>query len=1113
MTIVPAITISADDFVRALRESIGGGEYQFLAATINIDVTGSVDFSDLATQFAKGLLVENVRFLDTIRMTNCKFDGSVTFRSCTFDHSLDLGKTTFENGLCFSNCNFGVAGKKLDRVALSLDDGRVRGDIAFYKVTGYGRIMARRLKLSGNLEFAACAFEAESKDVALLDLSNSKVNGSINFETNKRPEALPQSLSESLGTVGTMRKSRLPRSRFANRKGGVSINLGGVEVTEDVILSCAHFIGRADLTSIECRGLASEGGFFSLSNADCRHVLPDQKTLVAGEGFGGAIIEGGLTLSGGHFGLIHLHGILILGELSLIDGHSGQIHVEDSICDGSGNERFVARTVLGNFVMIRWHCRDFLHLHPSEMKGSANDWGIRGIVINSTKIDRALSLWPGLSLQRLLQTYMGHSGGDKARPRFFTYAADGKLVDAEADPACRYLLNRWQRQLLVCGNVIIDHTTIGDDLVLTDIDVRENIGLSDGRIEILNSKVDGEVIFRSPISFLADSRMTAPLLHLLARRIVVGSHVETPAFGRAICHTLDMRGMEAKKVDLTGLCIREPPENDAGTSLNPASRPIDQATRNVPNATLSQMKVSGKVATFARLAKSTAKGIFDEISSVLSEPDAEHGHGIHVDPHPQKKDWQRELLTICFGPLAPSIQVPDKHLEASAHIPGALDLQHAEISELVISDASFRDHISRRHVTENGIVLDYAQISKLYVARGKPDHANPRRHNGFPVPVSLADISVKSWFLEDEDVNDSLQNSKSYMEKEAVLADPYLDLLDNDQVFRMSSYLAVERSLRDRGLTDEARKIFIAGTYRDVRTKSTKGSKSRSESRNWRRGDGRLRRPIASNWVLALLFCMTLGTATIYFGTNYLTQNYQLSVAGASLVLLGLFALRANVLRLKRPWSEYVEFVICAAWCAAVIYAIHLVAVFMAGASQFDFEWLSIGLVVLLGAGIVMSNALGRFVDQLYWSLVDYGTSAWRLAGVIFILMALSFSLVSPAAKNFAPTLLAQSVPAAQQKKNVTDAPGDWSFGERLWMTLRYHVPLVGAVISDEWQPAGQPLIIVGTSGCNERRALPTFVCAHWPTARDWFGFMLWANWILWPLFLPFLIRTLSRER
>ena len=146
---------------------------------------------------------------------------------------------------------------------------------------------------------------------------------------------------------------------------------------------------------------------------------------------------------------------------------------------------------------------------------------------------------------------------------------------------------------------------------------------------------------------------------------------------------------------------------------------------------------------------------------------------------------------------------------------------------------------------------------------------------------------------------------KSYIQKETAIAGPYLDLLDNDPVFRMSSYLAVEKSLRDRGFTEEARQIFIAGMYRDVRTKSAKGS--RPESTNWRRGDGRFRNAVTYDWVLASLLFLIFGAAAAYFRTDYLTKNYLHSVAGAAAVLLVIFALRSNVFRLKRQRREYVE--------------------------------------------------------------------------------------------------------------------------------------------------------------------------------------------------------------
>ena len=78
-------------------------------------------------------------------------------------------------------------------------------------------------------------------------------------------------------------------------------------------------------------------------------------------------------------------------------------------------------------------------------------------------------------------------------------------------------------------------------------------------------------------------------------------------------------------------------------------------------------------------------------------------------------------------------------------------------------------------------------------------------------------------------------------------------------------------------------------------------------------------------------------------------------------------------------------------------------------------------------------------------------------------------------------------------------------------MTLRYHVPLVGAVISEEWQPADRPLLLAGATICSQG-APSSPRCDYWPTARD-YGFTPRTNWILWLLFVPFLICTLSRER
>lgn len=1237
------------------------------------EVTGNTYFSDI--DFEKNLSIKNVDFRGTTTLNNRKFAGSVIFESCTFDQPLDLSKTVFENGLCFSGCSFGASGKRLDQAVLSLDDAKICGDVAFYEAKTRGRITARRLQLAGSLDFAACTIEAESNDDPLLDLGSSKIDGSVNFETNKLPEALARLIAERPDASVTAKAHRIPRSSFKNRKDTVSINLGAAKVTEDVVLSCAHFVGRVNLPSIKCSGLTSKAEFFALPTGVSQNLPSEQTTLGANESFGGAIIEGGLTLSGGRFGLIHLHGIAISGEINLIDGRSGQIQIEDSIRNGKDNEIFIAPASIGNFIMVRWHCRDFLRLHAHEIKEVPNEWGIRGITVISTKIDRAVSLWPGRSLELKLQGYLEGGAANKKPPRFFASTEAGKLVDVENNPDCRKFLNRWQRRLVLRGNIVFDHTTIGDDLVLTGVEVKGRPGFGDGRIDILNSNIDGEVIFRSPITFLADSRLTSPLLHLLARRFVASGDAHDSAFAVAICHTLDMRGVDAKKVDLTGLRIQEGANDQSKSLPSPASHPIALSTINLPNATLSNVKVSGRVAAFARLNKSVAAGIREEIDKVLKGGNNHSAMKVNASAGDEKKNWERELLKICFDPQASPLQTATQHLEARTEIPGAFELQHAEIGELVISDASFQDHRSEYGAIANGIIFDYAQVSKLYVARSKADKDNPynsSRHNGFPVPVSLADLSVKSWFLEDDDLDDVLkgdapETAKSYIDREATLADPYLDLLDNDPVFRMSSYLTIEKSLHDRGLTDEARKIFIAGTYRDVRTESVKKGPERDNQpptakagtatgpdrdrgsnaeendaekmprpgldpktwRNWKywqRGHGRYRNtsigqlhkqlksgerglrarvalfglaiafaaeiplvdqsplgwgyaavvllsvlgsiyaggkggsesrlglisialallwgagllygavviamwlsPIAFGYVAAIVLIMAATESSA--GLKGIEPEhrgvvvYAMSISVAALAIITLLVkpsplafvyliivvcvlsgLHGTLFRLRRPQREYWGFTFCFVWCAG--------CVFLSVYAVTHLSLRSVGALTLwLGGLWPLAAAMRCFFDQLYWSLVDYGTSAWRLAGVIFVLMAISFALVSPERNNFAPTLLARSIRAAQQNPPLMECPVNWPFGERLWMTLRYHVPLVGAVISDDWQPADRPLRLAGATTSCQDTPTSSSLDRYWPTAVDWYAFMMWTNWVLWPLFLPFLIRTLSRER
>lgn len=696
-------------------------------------------------------------------------------------------------------------------------------------------ISARRLRLAGSIEFTECAVDGESlPERAALDLSDAKVKGSVIFETGKWPKG-----------GGEPGRTRPRRSSFRDRRKSdpASVLLRGANVTDMVKLSWAQFQGEVDLAFIKCRSLESEVGIFSRPVIEKTIENAGQKSIKPDENVGGATIAGRITLSGGEFGLIHLHGISISGEVMLIAGQSGQIIIDDGICPADHNEHFIVLSKLGHFIMSSWRCSGFLHLHAAEVIGESNTSRIRGIVIRSSVIGHSLSLWPGLQLQRSLERYLEAGCEEKERPSHFVIHPFGFFLPVGCRGDYRNLLNRWRRQMVVRGNVSIDHCSIGDDLLLTGIDLIAKSETDDGRIEIVDSKIDGNLVFRSPISFLADAQVDAPLLRLFAQRLAVTHLDDLPkaqrlavidpdnlprdhiqvvtekdyrswhdnfAFVPACCHMLDTTGLKAIKIDLTGLCVRKPLERNiaAGTSAQTAGK----RDENLPNAIMSNIEVGNKIATFARLSTKATDKIYGKIEDYLQDQTSAN--------QPQTKiNWPRELLTLCFGERATAIALPTANNMAHAEISGSLDLQHSTLCELLISDASFRRHSPLEKAADCGVALDYAQISKLYVARSQLPHVRARGHNGFPVPVSLLDFSVKTWFLEEEETEETFKKD-AYLDREATAVSPYLDLLENDPEFRMSSYLAVENSLRDRGLTDEARQIFIAANYRDMRTEA-----------------------------------------------------------------------------------------------------------------------------------------------------------------------------------------------------------------------------------------------------------------------------------------------------
>lgn len=498
----PARLISAETFIGLVDEML---RCQFRHLSIGeiepaIEVAGIVDFARRA--FPNGFCIERIRFRHAVKMSNCSFKTDVEFLSCAFDESLDLTSAELNHGLSFENCTFGLEEIHLDRDALMLDAANIVGGVKLSLCAVHGRMSAVRLKLGGDITFAGCAVEGNSPGHAVVDLSNSQLVGNVIFETGTQPP--PRSPSEALAAAAS-RGPPLFRSAFRNRGGGsASVRLRTTKVT-GVFLTYAHFVGDVDLTGIECSGLSSGIGDYS--------VRPSEAGTSDGESFSGAQIDGNLTLSNGKFGLIHLLGITVRGSMMLVAGHSGQIEIEDGIGRAIGSQVPVVESEIGNFIMTAWDCSHFVHIHPKRIAGDRNAWGIQGISIDSSRINGVLSFWPGKQAARLLQQYLD---GLVPKPPNFELREDGKLATPQPD-----FRNRWRRSLYIFGNLNITNCTIAGDVFLTGVNVTGfGTGRLGGRIRISNTDVAGDVSFTSPISYLADKDYPDRLLLLIARYFV-----------------------------------------------------------------------------------------------------------------------------------------------------------------------------------------------------------------------------------------------------------------------------------------------------------------------------------------------------------------------------------------------------------------------------------------------------------------------------------------------------------------------------------------------------------------------------------------------------------------
>jgi hypothetical protein len=158
--------------------------------------------------------------------------------------------------------------------------------------------------------------------------------------------------------------------------------------------------------------------------------------------------------------------------------------------------------------------------------------------------------------------------------------------------------------------------------------------------------------------------------------------------------------------------------------------------------------------------------------------------------------------------------------------------------------------------------------------------------------------------------------------------------------------------------------------------------------------------------------------------------------------------------------------------------------------------------------------------------LLRYRRNPIRLLYVILGLFVVSLLFVSSRPANFelsnGTRLVLGSAPPGSGYAAGIDArlsgrnlgPRHWGLWNAVWMSARYHIPIVPMLVEDEYVASndnqldfGLPLL-VETAGWKAPDQDPGSV---WLTAEDWFAVMSLLNWIMWPLLLTFALRRALR--
>jgi hypothetical protein len=171
-------------------------------------------------------------------------------------------------------------------------------------------------------------------------------------------------------------------------------------------------------------------------------------------------------------------------------------------------------------------------------------------------------------------------------------------------------------------------------------------------------------------------------------------------------------------------------------------------------------------------------------------------------------------------------------------------------------------------------------------------------------------------------------------------------------------------------------------------------------------------------------------------------------------------------------------------------------------------------------------NAVRHPIDWADRKLLGYRRNPIGLLNVILGLFVFSTLFISSRPANFELSNQARLV-IENQREGMGDAagidarpngarlePARWGLWNALWMSTRYHVPIIPMLVEDEyvasnddWIDFGLPLVAEPETP----KAAGYDPGEVWLTAEDWFAVMSLLNWIMWPLLLTFALRRALR--